>query len=96
MGGVPIGYTKSEFYTVTSLNSADYQPIDLTGAIEVVIANGSITNGHLTNQPVAGSNRIPLRVTDPPLVVHSTDGYLFFVSDEAAVSSTISIWVVRG
>ena len=36
-GGVPIGYKKSEFYTLTSSGKGDYVPIDLEGALEVVL-----------------------------------------------------------
>ena len=82
---------KSEFYDVVSTSAADYQPLDLSGSIEVVIKVHSA--GRLTDEPFDGSNGIPLAPTDPPRVVHSTDDRLFFVSD--AGTATAFVWVIR-
>ncbi len=96
MGGFPLGYTKSEFYTITSQGEADFQPIDLTGAREVVFVNGGAVNGFLTDQPQAASARIPINTTFNPLVVHSTDGRLYWVSSFPADAAVLSVWVIRG
>lgn len=84
---------KSEFYEIVSSNSSDYAPIDLEGALEVVIhsPNG---NGYLTNEPTSGSPRFRLQSSFPPLIVHSTDGRLFWVS-ESATERTLHVWVIR-
>lgn len=96
MGGLPIGYTKSEFYTIISTGDADFQPVDLSGAREVVLVNGGATNGFLTDQPQAGSARLPLNTDLQPIVVHSTDGRLYWVSALPADTAVLQVWVIRG
>lgn len=96
MGGLPIGYEKSEFYSITSTSDDDFQPVDLTGAREVVLINGSAVDGFLTNQPQAGSDRIPLNTTFDPLVIHSTDGRLYWVSSLAGQTAVLTLWIIRG
>lgn len=101
-GGVPIGYKKSEFYTLTSSGKGDYVPIDLEGALEVVLrmdnSEGNITAGWITDSPVNGSPRmlINAELTEQPLVIHSTDGRLFFESRIDDTPATLLVWVIRG
>jgi hypothetical protein len=98
MGGIPIGYTKSEFYSITSTGAADYQPIDLSGAKQAVIMidPASTGNGFITNENVAASDRlvIPQTMTQP-LTVFSTDGRLYWVAT-AGQSAILNLWVIRG
>lgn len=85
---------KSNFYDITSTGADDFQPIDLDGALEVVFTVGS-NNGRITDDPYDGGTQgISIKTTDPPLVVHSTDDRLFFVSDGGG-NSTLNIWVMR-
>ena len=96
MGGLPIGYTKSEFYTITSTGDTDFQPVDLSGAREVVLVNGGAVNGFLTDQPQADSPRLPVNIDLQPIVVHSTDGRLYWVSGTPAGTAVLQVWVIRG
>jgi hypothetical protein len=68
----------------------------LTGAREVVFVNGGANNGFLTDQPQAASARIPINTTFDPLVVHSTDGRLYWVSALPADEAILQVWVIRG
>ena len=84
---------KSEFYEIVSKDSSDYAPIDLEGALEVVI-HSPTGNSYITNDPTDGSPRFRLQPSFPPLVIHSTDGRLFFVS-ESSTERTLYVWVIR-
>lgn len=98
MGGFSIGYTKSEFFTVTSSGTTDFQPVDLGGALQTVLSvdASSAQNGSLTNDPYAGSSSITLTTAmTQPLVVGSTDDRLYWVS-EGAGDSILTVWVIRG
>lgn len=99
MGGFPLGYTKSEFYVLSSTGADDFVPLDLTGAREVVFQMdpSSTVSGILT--PDTSGNELaqfllPQAMTTP-LVVHSTDGRLYF---SALVGGTakVNVWVIRG
>lgn len=99
MGGFPLGYTKSEFYVISSTGADDFQPIDLTGAREVVfqIDPSSTVNGVLTPDTTGNGDQfflLPQAMTTP-LVVHSTDGRLYF-SAAVGGSATVCVWVIRG
>jgi hypothetical protein len=98
MGGFPLGYTKSEFYSITSAGDTDYQPFDLGGAKQAVIMidPASTGQGFITNENVAGSDRlvIPQNMTQP-LTVFSTDGRLYWVA-AAGTSAILNLWVIRG
>jgi len=83
---------KSEFYEIDSLDAFDYRPVDLSGALEVVIVVDG--DSFITNEPNDASPRLPLRATDPPLIVHSTDDRLFFVSNDGNAKKA-RIWVIR-
>ena len=84
---------KSEFYDVVSSAVDDYQPVDLSGAFEVVLKVSAA--GRLTDIPGAtGEVGMPLSPTDPPLVIHSTDDRLYFVSD-AVGGASLYVWVIR-
>lgn len=99
MGGVPIGYTKSEFYQLSSSGPTDFVPIDLSGAREVVFkctAFGGKSDAQLCKEPTAGSDKFTIPVAETaPLVVHSTDDRLFFVAREAA-GADLDVWIIRG
>lgn len=84
---------KSEFYEIVSTSQTDFQPIDLEGALEVVI-HSPTGNGFLTSEPIAGTQRFRLQSSFPPLVVHSTDSRLYWVS-ESASERTLYVWVIR-
>lgn len=84
---------KSEFYQVVSSGVADFQPVDLSGAFEVVMKVSAA--GSLHDIPAStGEAGMPLSPTDPPLVIHSTDDRLYFVSDVAG-GATLYVWVIR-
>tara|TARA_R110002074_G_scaffold299855_1_gene471288 strand:- start:148 stop:465 length:318 start_codon:yes stop_codon:yes gene_type:complete len=96
-GGVPIGYIKSEFYTLTSTGVTDFQPLDLSGSREVMVIMqaGSTLNGKITNEPFAGSDGMTILSTmTQPLVFHSTDDRLYWVSADAA-DAVLLVWVIR-
>ena len=98
MGGFPIGYTKSEFYQLSSSGPTDFVPIDLSGAREVVFACtafGGKSDAMLCKEPTAGSDKLTVGVDKPSLVVHSTDDRLFFVAREAA-GADLDVWIIRG
>lgn len=101
-GGVPIGYKKSEFYSITSTGKGHYAPIDLEGALQVVMvvdnSDGQLTGGWVTDEPVNGSPRMwfSADVGTVPLTINSTDGRLYFESQVVATVSTLLVWVIRG
>ena len=88
---------RSEFLSITSTATTEYIPIDLSGAVEVVLnlTEGTV-DGFLTNEPYAGSPRLNITDTqgNKPLVVRSNDDRLYWVSS-AAATSTLEIWVIR-
>jgi len=88
---------KSEFITLRSLNTTDFQPLDLAGAKQVVIRiHKNFVAGRLTNEPFATSEGFSLEITDTfPITINSTDDRLYFVSKSAALSA-IEVWIIRG
>lgn len=90
-----MGYTKSEFYTLTSAGG-DYLPIDLEGAVEVVLAIDPTAGigGQIQREPIDGVAYLPLTTNVTPLVIHSTDGRLYFKGN--AVGAKLCVWVIRG
>ena len=84
---------KSEFYEIVSTGVSDFQPLDLSGAFEVVLKVSGVS-GFLTDEPYSGSPRLSIGPTEPLLVIHSTDDRLFWVSSEAS-NSTLEAWVIR-
>jgi len=95
-GGIPIGL-RSEFYIVTSSGVGDYQPIDLSGAREVVFRmNPNTADGWLSNQQsLGGGVEMALFATDQPIVMHSNDDRLWFVSQDAVTPANLYVWVIR-
>jgi len=92
---------KSEFYEITSASNTDFQPLDLSGAREVVLyctsSNGGadVFDGKITNEPYANSAGFALgKQMLQPTVVHSTDDRLFWVST-GAYSAVLQVWVIR-
>ncbi len=95
-GGIPIGL-RSEFYIISSNDNTDYQSVDLSGAREVafMVDTSLGTSGYLTNEPFANSDRFYLSANmTMPLVVHSNDDRLFWVS-EAGARAQLYVWVIR-
>jgi len=90
---------RSEFYEITSTSTTDYQPIDLSGAREVVMVldkAGAVDLGFITNEPFANSPRFPIYASQevPPIVVHSTDNRLYFVASQEG-ECKLYVWVIR-
>lgn len=90
---------RSEFYEITSTSTTDYQPIDLSGAREVVMVldkSVAVDLGFITNEPFANSPRFPIYQTPdmPSMVVHSTDNRLYFVSSQEG-ECKLYVWVIR-
>lgn len=96
MGGFPLGYTKSEFYEIIDKDGGAYLPIDLSGAIEVVLAIEPTVGvgGSICKEPLTGSPRFPITEANSPYVVHSTDDRLYFIGNGAG--ATLCVWVIRG
>ena len=87
---------RSEFITVTSTSTTDYQVVDLSGAVESVfgVRFGS-ESGFLTNEPYATSPRLSLQTTmTNPIVTRSNDDRLFWVSAGAA-DAVLEVWIIR-
>tara|TARA_R100000734_G_C3240014_1_gene44998 strand:+ start:272 stop:550 length:279 start_codon:yes stop_codon:yes gene_type:complete len=90
---------RSEFYEIVSTSETDFQPIDLSGAREVVMIldkAGAVDLGFITNEPFANSLRFPIYQSQEaqPLVVHSTDDRLYFVSSQEG-ECKLYVWVIR-
>lgn len=90
---------RSEFFTITSTSITDFQPIDLSGAREVVmVLNKDLagTSGFISNDPFVSDARFPITATQdmPPLVVHSTDNRLYFVAGTNN-ETVLYVWVIR-
>ena len=87
---------KSEFVTLTSTSTTDFQPLDLGGARQVVIQpDTSLANGKITNEPYAGSDGFTIDVSENyPLTISSNDDRLYFVS-KVATPATIQVWIIR-
>ena len=90
---------RSEFYTITSTSTTDFQPIDLSGAREVVMVldkAGAVDLGFLSNDPFVSDARFPIYASQeaPALVVHSTDNRLYFVSSQNG-ECNLFVWVIR-
>jgi len=90
---------RSEFYTITSTSTTDFQPIDLSGSREVVmVLNKDVagTSGFISNEPFTSDARFAITATQdmPPLVVHSTDDRLYFVAGTNN-ETVLYVWVIR-
>jgi len=88
---------KSEFYTLSSNDTGDYIPVDLSGARQsVFMVNTSLGNGgHLTRNPQTGSDRMYLSGNmTMPLTTFSNDDRLYWVA-EAGSRAELYVWVIR-
>ena len=95
-GGLPIGL-RSEFYSVFSANADDAQPIDLSGAREVIFQmDSSQMDGWLTGDdgPLGSAQQFFMANRGPAIVFHSNDDRLYFRSTSAAPAN-LFVWVIR-
>lgn len=87
----------SEFYNLTSSGTTDFVAFDCEGAREVVLMIDPATSvdGSITTEPFDGSPRITLDADmTQPLVVHTNDPRLYWVSASGAAAS-LMVWVIR-
>lgn len=84
---------------VFSANTADVQPIDLSGAREVIFQmNPAQANGWLTgdNGPLGTGQQFYMTSADSKAIVHhSNDDRLYFRSQDGANPATLFVWVIR-
>ncbi len=95
-GGIPIGTRQSDFKIVTSNGAGHYVPLDFQGAREVVLrATTGTMNGFITDVPVIGAGRqFIINAGDIPLVIHSTDDRLYWVSETADTAANLQVWLI--
>jgi hypothetical protein len=95
---------RSEFHQLTSSSQTDFVALDFSGAREVLVYCSSTNNGDanesdgsLTNQlrnTQAAAEGVPLYAKFAPIVIHSTDDRLYWVSN-GGFAAVLHVWVMR-
>ena len=91
--------SKSEFFIITSTGPTDFQPLDFSGAKQVLLRSVGTVDGVITRASSGNSTTFlepyfMIRVDDNPTPIGTCDDRLYWVSKEAG-TSIVQVWVVR-
>jgi hypothetical protein len=91
--------SKSEFFIITSTGPTDFQPLDFSGAKQVLLRSVGTVDGLITKATSGNSTTFlepyfEIRADDDPTPIGSCDDRLYWVS-KAVGTSIVQVWVVR-